>query len=271
MHPEEGPVSAIAQAMQEQLGDAPPVAMVLGSGLGGLVDRIDVRRSVPSSELGLPQSTVSGHAGRLLVGSLGGTDVAVLSGRVHLYEGYSPSEVVRYVRALHRWGVKRLLLTCSAGGMTEGMVPGTLALVTDHINMQGRSPLTGLKWGPERFPDMGTAYDPQMRADLAETAAELGIPLREGVYVAMMGPAYETPAEIKMARICGADLVGMSTVPEVLAAVEAGFTVAALSVVSNLAAGMSGEPLTHEEVSVIAGRVGQQVADLFEKAVARWA
>lgn len=270
MHPEEGPVTAIAAAMQRELGDAPPVAIVLGSGLGGVVDRVAVRAQVPSIKLGLPQSTVSGHAGRLLVGKLGETDVAVLSGRVHLYEGYTPSEVVRYVRALHRWGVEKLLLTCSAGGMTEGMIPGTLVVITDHINLQGRSPLTGPQWGPERFPDMGTAYNPAMRADLHAAAASHGVSLRDGVYVAMMGPAYETPAEIRYARTIGGDLVGMSTVPEVLTAVEAGFTCAALSVVSNLAAGMSGEPLTHEEVSEIAGRVGSQVADVFETVVQSW-
>lgn len=270
MHPEHEPVQAIADAMQAHLGDAPPVALVLGSGLGGLVDRVSVRASVPSATLGLPQSTVAGHAGRLLVGTLGDGEVAVLSGRVHLYEGYSAWEVVRYVRALHRWGVKKLMLTCSAGGMTEGMTPGTLVVVTDHVNLQGQSPLTGPRWGPERFPDMGRAYDPAMRADLHAVAKERGIALSEGVYVAMMGPAYETPAEIHYARAVGGDLVGMSTVPEVLTAVEAGFTVAALSVVSNLAAGMSGEPLSHDEVSDIAGRVGMQVADLFEGVVGRW-
>ena len=172
---------------------------------------------------------------------------------------------------MQRWGVKRLLLTCSAGGMTEGMTPGTLAVITDHINLQGCSPLTGPQWGPTRFPDMGTAYDPAMRADLHAVAAERGIALTEGVYVAMMGPAYETPAEIRYARIIGGDLVGMSTVPEVLAAVEAGLTVAALSVVSNLAAGMSGEPLSHEEVSETADLVATKVADLFEGVVQRWA
>jgi len=270
MHPESEPVAAIAAAMQKHLGDAPPTALVLGSGLGGFVDRVRVRSRVDTRTLGLPQSTVAGHAGELITGNLGEADIAVLSGRVHLYEGYGPAKIVRYVRALKQWGVKRLLLTCSAGGMTEGMVPGTLVVITDHINLQGCSPLTGPQWGPVRFPAMGTAYDPDMRADLHAVAEAQGISLSDGVYVAMMGPAYETPAEIRMARIMGADLVGMSTVPEVLAAVEAGLTVAALSVVSNLAAGMGGEPLNHEEVSETADRVAEQVADLFEGVVQRW-
>jgi len=271
LHPEEGPVAAVAAALAANLGDAPETAMVLGSGLGVLTERVTVRASVSSADLGLPQSTVAGHAGRVLVGELGGTPVAVVSGRVHLYEGYTPNEVVRYVRALQRWGVKRLLLTCSAGGVTDGFSPGTLCLITDHINHQGQSPLVGPQWGGTRFPDMGTAYDPAMRATLASCGAELGISLRGGVYIAMLGPAYETPAEIHMARALGADLVGMSTVPEVLAAVESGLTVAALSVVSNFAAGITDQPLSHEEVSEIAGQVGEQVARLFEAAVPRFA
>lgn len=270
MHPEEGPVAAVAAALRAHLGEAPETAIVLGSGLGVLVERIEVRASVPSTELGLPQSTVSGHAGRVLVGRLGGAGVAVLSGRVHLYEGYGPGEVVRYVRALHRWGVKRLLLTCSAGGIRPGWAPGTLAVISDHINWQGRSPLVGLQWGPARFPDMGTAYDPSMRATLRASATAVGVPVEEGVYVAMLGPAYETPAEIRAAGVCGADLVGMSTVPEVLAAVEAGLPVAALAVVSNLAAGLSATPLSHEEVSETAALVGDRVARLFEHAVPRF-
>lgn len=269
-HPEYAPVHAIADAMQERLGDAPPVALVLGSGLGVLTERVSIRARVSTVELGLPQSTVAGHAGELIAGSLGGRDVAVLSGRIHLYEGHPASTIVRYVRAMHLWGVEKLLLTCSAGGVTQGFTPGTLSIVTDHINMQGTSPLIGPKWGPDRFPDMGTAYDPGMRAVLQSSADELGIEVREGVYIAMMGPAYETPAEIRMARTLGADLVGMSTVPEILAAREAGLTAACLSVVSNLAAGVGTEPLSHEEVSEIGKQVGQEVARLFEHAVPRF-
>jgi purine-nucleoside phosphorylase len=269
MHPEAGPVDAVVRSLRAHLGEAPPIAIVLGSGLGGLVSRVTVRASVGTDTLQLPQSTVSGHAGKLVIGRLGDADVAILSGRIHGYEGYTPAETVRYVRALHRWGVRRLLLTASVGGISEGLVPGALMVVTDHINWQGKSPLTGPQWGPVRFPDMGKAYDPTMRAALHESAREHGITLRDGVYVATLGPSYETPAEVRAARVVGGDVVGMSTVPEVLAAVEAGLPVAALAVVSNLAAGLSDAVLTHEEVTEIASRVGTQVADLIGGMVAR--
>jgi purine-nucleoside phosphorylase len=262
MHPELGPVQAVSDALQQRLGDAPATAVVLGSGLGGFVDALQGQTTARFDEVGLPQSTVAGHAGRLVVGTLGAARLVVLSGRVHLYEGRSAGEIVRYVRALHRWGVKRLLLTNSVGGIRDGLDMGELVLVTDHINLQGTNPLIGPAFGT-RFPDMSTAYDPQLRAGLTRAAGRVGVRLHEGVLVAMSGPAYETPAEIRMVRALGADVVGMSTVPEVLAAGEIGLRCAVVAVVSNRAAGLSGEPLSHEEVTDAAAIAGVRLTTLF--------
>ena len=265
-HPEEGPVAEIADRLRKNLGEAPRTTLVLGSGLGVVVDRMAVEARVSTEELGLPRSTVVGHAGEVVVGGLGPSRVAVLSGRVHLYEGYPAAHIVRYVRALHRWGVKRLLLTCSAGGITEGLDPGVLVAITDHLNFQHQNPLTGPAYGT-RFPDLTRGYDREMIAALLAAGREIGCDVKQGVYAAMPGPSYETPAEIRMLRTLGADLVGMSTVPEVLAANEIGLTAAALAVVSNRASGLTGEELTHEEVTMIANRVGGVVAELLERAI----
>lgn len=265
-HPEEGPVAAAAAALARHLGEAPPLAIVLGSGLGAVVDRFTDRMAVDSTECGFPQSTVAGHAGRLVRGRLGGTPVVAVSGRVHLYEGLDPAVVVRGVRALHRWGVGRIVFTASVGGITEGLDPGELMLVTDHINLQGRNPLFGRAFGT-RFPDLTHAYDPAMCEVLRGAAGRAGVPLHEGVYAAMPGPSYETPAEIRMLRTLGADVVGMSTVPEVIAANEIGLRAAAIAVVSNRAAGLSGGPLTHDEVTESAHNVAVGLARLFEGAL----
>lgn len=270
MHPEEGPVAAAAERLRAAFGDAPPTAIVLGSGLGPVVARLASPREVVFTELGLPQSTVAGHAGRVVRGTLGGADVAILSGRVHLYEGYTAGEVVRAVRALHAWGVQRLILTCSAGGISAGLEPGALVVLSDHINLQGDNPIRGPLFGDTRFPDLTYGYHPGLRQTLKESARSLGIPLADGVYAAMMGPAYETPAEIRMLRTMGCDVVGMSTVPEILAAAQVGLPAAAVAVVSNRAAGLASSPLTHAEVMDIAGRAASQLADLFEVAVARF-
>ena len=264
MHPEKGPVQHTAEQMQKHLGDAPATAIVLGSGLGLVAERVEVRARVSTADLGLPRSTVKGHAGELLVGELAGASVAVLSGRVHLYEGITPGEVVRYVRALHEWGVKRLLLTCSAGAVNTDFQPGDLVLITDHLNFQGTSPLLGPVFGGTRFPDMSNAYSQTLRAALKSAAKETGLPLGEGVYAAMMGPAYETPAEIRMVRVCGGDLVGMSTAPEILAAAELGFEAAAIGFVSNMAAGLGDGALSHQEVMDLANERGKDLAELLE-------
>ncbi len=268
MHPETEPVAAVVEQLKAKFGPPPRVAMVLGSGLGVLESRLEVEAQCPTADLGLPRSTVPGHAGRMMVGRLGSERVLFLSGRVHLYEGYPAATIVRYVRALHAWGVERLLLTCSAGGISEGMEPGTLVRLTDHINLQHENPLVGPPWGDLRFPDMTHPYDPSMGEALEAAAREVGVELARGVYVAVTGPAYETPAEIRFFGSVGADLVGMSTVPEILAARQVGLRAAALAVVSNRAAGLASSPLSHDEVTETANQVGRQLADLLEVAVA---
>lgn len=270
MHPEEGPVSAVAARLRDRFGDAPATAIVLGSGLGIVERRTVEEGSIDTVELGLPKSTVSGHAGQLYVGAFGGNRVVTLSGRVHMYEGYEPGAVVRYVRAFQRWGVRNLVLTCSAGGITEGMDTGRLVRLVDHINLQGRNPLVGPLWAEPRFPDMTDPYDHELGGVLDAVAGEHGTPLAHGVYAAVMGPSYETAAEIRYMRSIGADLVGMSTVPEVIAARHVGLRVAAVAVVANRAAGLAGAPLTHDEVTRAAGEAGERLADLLEVAVGRF-
>jgi purine-nucleoside phosphorylase len=268
MHPEKGPVEEVARRARERFGPAPQFAVVLGSGLGGLVGEMQDLRRARYDELGLPQSTVSGHAGELVVGQISGRSVAVLSGRVHLYEGREPAEIVRYVRALGAWGVGTLLLTNSVGGITAGFDPGTLVVVTDHLNFQGQNPLVGSAFGT-RFPDLSHAYDPALREILVEVARTRGIALREGVLAAMLGPSYESPAEIRMLRTLGADVVGMSTVPEVIAAAEIGLRCAVVSVVSNRAAGLTDRPLTHEEVTIAAAEAGDRLTALIAETILR--
>lgn len=264
-HPEVREVERAAAALVEALGPAPPLAVVLGSGLGAVVDRFEDPRSVPSTQVNFPQSTVAGHAGRIVRGTLGGVGLVAVSGRVHLYEGLPLGLIVRSVRALHRWGVGRIVFTASVGGITDGLDPGELMLVRDHINLQGRNPLTGPAYGT-RFPDLTEAYDPGMCEVLLQSAAATEVDLHQGVYAAMPGPSYETPAEIRMLKVLGADVVGMSTVPEVIAANEIGLRAAAIAVVSNRAAGLSGGPLNHEEVTESAHNVALGLARLFEHA-----
>lgn len=269
MHPEQQPVEIAVQHLQELLGEPPPTAIVLGSGLGVVVERMTLEGEATNDAVGLPRSTVSGHAGRVLTARLGGSRVVTMSGRVHRYEGYPMPVVVRYVRALAGWGVKRLILTCSAGGIAEEYGPGSLVAISDHLNLQGDNPLIGPPFA-ERFPDLTHAYDPAIRDVLHEAAGARDVELGDGVYAAMSGPAYETPAEIRMLRTLGADLVGMSTVPEVLAAAEIGLPCAAVALVSNVAAGLSDEVLRHDEVTEVAGWAGVQMADLLEEACARF-
>jgi purine-nucleoside phosphorylase len=215
----------------------PRVAVVLGSGLGAFAEELTGRVGIPYAEIpGWPHSTAIGHAGMLVAGRLGGVEVAVMSGRVHLYEGYSPEQVVFGVRVLGKLGVKALVLTNAAGGINLSLSRGGLVVISDHINLQGSNPLAGPNdesLGP-RFPDMSEAYPVRYREIAKKTASELGIPMSEGVYAAMLGPSYETPAEIRYLRAIGADLVGMSTVPEVIVAVHCGLRVLGLSIVTDL-------------------------------------
>ncbi len=248
---------------------APAAGVVLGSGLGDFADRLGRAVAIPYEEIPyFPVSRVPGHPGRLVVGELadpaGPVAVATMQGRVHGYEGWTPEEVAFGARVLCGLGVRALLVTNAAGGVNPSFAPGDLVRITDHLNLSGQNPLTGEnddRLGP-RFPDLSDAYDPRLGAALDEAAAELGIPLRSGVYACMAGPSYETPAEVRMLRALGADLVGMSTVPEVIAARHMGVPVAGLSVVTNYAAGLSRRPLSHEEVAETAARVKDRLAPL---------
>ncbi len=243
-------------------GTAPAVGMVLGSGLGPIAERVTRAVAIPFAEIpGVPVSRVPGHAGRLVLGDLatpeGPVPVAIMQGRAHVYEGRPAAEVAFGARVLCGLGVRALLLTNAAGALDPTLAPGDLVRITDHLNLSGQNPLVGEnddRVGP-RFPDLTEAYDPALGALLDEAARATGAPLRRGVYACVLGPSYETPAEVRMLRLLGADLVGMSTVPEVIAARHQGVPVAALSVVANLAAGLGGGRLTHDEVQAVAAKV----------------
>jgi len=247
----------------------PEAAVVLGSGLGAFAARLADPVVIPYGEIPeFPVSRVVGHAGRLVIGRLaaarGGVAVAALQGRVHGYEGWSAADVAFGVRVVALLGARVLAVTNASGGIAPELAPGDLVRITDHLNLAGANPLTGPndeRLGP-RFPDLTTAYDPALGARLDEAASALGIALRRGVYACVPGPSYETPAEIRMLRAMGADLVGMSTVPEVIAARHMGVRVAGVSLVANRAAGLSGTPLTHEEVAAVAAREGERLAAL---------
>jgi purine-nucleoside phosphorylase len=247
-------VQAAARAAAAQLDvEAPEVAVVLGSGLGGVADRLSQARAVPYASLpGFPETTVAGHPGRLVGGKLAGREVVLLCGRVHGYEGYPASEVGFGVRVVAALGVRTLIVTNAAGGVDPALQPGEIVAISDHINLTSASPLTGPndeRLGP-RFVDMTDAYDPALRAlAVAAAPAAVGRPLREAIYAGMAGPAYETPAEVRLLRTLGAGLVGMSTVHEVITARHAGLAVLGLSLVANPAAGVSPGPLRHEDVT----------------------
>jgi len=231
-------------------GFTPRLGLVLGSGLGGVADAIEAVAGIPYAELpGFPVGGVAGHAGRLVLGDLAGLPVACLQGRAHLYEGVGPEALRVPVRTLRQAGAELLLLTNAAGSLRAEVGPGRLVALSDHINLMGTNPLVGPNdeaAGP-RFPSLSGAYDPELRGRLQRAAEALGVPLAEGVYLAVSGPSFETPAEIRAFRTLGADAVGMSTVPEVIVARHAGLRVAAVSTITNLAEGMGGEALSHEQ------------------------
>jgi len=243
----------------------PRVAVVLGSGLGAFADELSQRLGIPD----WPVSPAAGHAGKLVFGQLDGLEVVAMAGRSHLYEGYSPGQVTMGVRVLHRLGVRSIIFTNAAGGINLSYSQGALVLISDHINLQGSNPLIGPNddsSGP-RFPDLTDAYSAAYRAIAHQVAGDLGIPMSEGVYAALTGPSYETPAEIRYLRTIGADLVGMSTVPEVIVANHLGMRVLAISCVTNMAAGILPQKINHEEVLETGRRVrGTLVA--FLKSVA---
>lgn len=243
----------------------PRVGLVLGTGLGELAATIGHAVSISYSELpGFPQPTVAGHVGRLVVGTLGGVPVACLQGRAHLYEGHAPATIAVPIRALRLLGCETLLLTNAAGSLDSNLAPGSLMLLRDHIDLLDDNPLIGPndeRFGP-RFVDMTNAYDPGLRARFAAAAGRLGITLNEGVYIAVTGPNFETPAEIRAFRTLGADAVGMSTVPECLVANHCGMRVAAISVITNMAAGLAHEALSHEQALAVGGATANDLGRL---------
>jgi len=261
-----------AQLILQRTPLRPRIALVLGSGLGGFADSLTDATRVPYAEIpSFPQSTAIGHAGRMVVGNAGTVPVAAMQGRVHLYEGYSAKEVAFPMRVFARMGIGAVILTNAAGGINRGYSEGALVTLRDHINLQGANPLIGAnddRFGA-RFPDMTHAYDAEFRSFAAEAAKNQGIEAHEGVYVALAGPNYETPAEIRAFRTLGADLVGMSTVPEVLAARHSGMRVLGISCVTNMAAGITGQPLTAEEVFETGARVRAQFIGLLSEVIPR--
>jgi purine-nucleoside phosphorylase len=257
-----------ARYVRERVGAnwRPPVAgIVLGSGLGGLADRIDNALRIPFSHVpGFPVVTVAGHAGQLLVGTLGGMPVVALAGRFHMYEGHDAALAAFPVRVLHALGAPVYLASNAAGGVRRTFAPGDLMVIADHMNLMFRNPLIGASEpGDERFPDMSDPYDRDLRALLHTAGRAVQVPLQEGVYCGLLGPTYETPAEVRMLERLGVDAVGMSTVPEVIVARALGMRVAAVSCITNAAAGLSPVPLNHEEVM----EAGRAVASRFEALV----
>jgi len=248
----------------------PKIALVLGSGLGAFANEFASARKIPYAKIPhFPRSTAIGHTGQLVIGKVGDTEVIGMQGRVHLYEGYSAKEVSFPVRVFARMGVKAILLTNAAGGIKKDFTQGRLVVLSDHINLQGTNPLCGPNdenFGP-RFPDMTSAYDKEFRALTLAEGRRLGIDLGEGVYAALVGPSYETPAEIRHLRGIGADLVGMSTVPEVIAARHSGIRVLGISCVTNAGAGVLDQPLDHNEVLETAKGVKDQFMGLLRAVI----
>lgn len=265
-------IEEAAAAIRARCGDVPEVAIVLGSGLGAFADSLDEPVNLPYEALPhWPQSRVVGHAGRLVVGDTAGKRVAALSGRVHVYEGHPMATVVFAVRVMARLGVPSLILTNAAGGINTGFGQGALMIIDDHINMMGGNPLIGDnddRMGA-RFPDMSEVYSYRLRALADEAAAASGIAVRHGVYVAVHGPSYETPAEIRAFRTLGADAVGMSTVPEAIAARHMGMEVLGISCITNMAAGVLNQTLVHDEVMETARRVRGSFIALLEGVIGR--
>jgi len=265
-------VEEAAALVRARLGDIPPIAVVLGSGLGAFADRLDGATRVPYTEIPhWPASTVIGHAGTLVCGATAGHRVLTLAGRAHFYEGHDLRTVTFATRVLGRLGVKMLVLTNAAGGINTTFTPGTLMVIDDHINLMGSNPLVGPndeRFGV-RFPDMTAVYAPRLRAVADAAAVAAGVAVRHGIYVGLHGPSYETPAEIRYLRAIGADAVGMSTVPEAIVARHMGLEVLGISCITNPAAGVLPEPLHHDEVMEVARRVSGEFMALLEAVVVR--
>ncbi|SKA22127.1 purine-nucleoside phosphorylase [Consotaella salsifontis] len=264
-------MNKIAATLAERIeGRHPKIALILGSGLGSLVESLSHAIRVPYGEIeGMPVSGVSGHAGEFVSGSLGGVPVLVLSGRVHYYEAGDPSVMRPAIEALRDLGVETLCLTNSAGSVNPTMAPGSVMLISDHIAFSGKNPLIG-EPSDSRFVGMTAAYDRGLRIAMREAAREVGVEVAEGVYMWFSGPSFETPAEIRMARTLGADAVGMSTVPETILARFYGMKVVGASVITNFGAGMTGAELSHEETKTMAPLGGQKLARVLGAAVSRF-
>jgi purine-nucleoside phosphorylase len=250
----------------------PRVAVVLGSGLGGVADAVEDGVEIPYNEIPhFVSSTVEGHEGKLIIGSCGKVDVALMKGRFHFYEGYSMEEVTLPVRVFNLMGIRSLVLTNAAGGAAPHLSPGSLMAITDHINMMGENPLRGQndeRFGP-RFQDMTSVYTPAYIEAAHVAAREIDAVLFEGVYMALRGPSYETPAEVRMMRKLGADAVGMSTVPEATVARHCGMNVLAISCITNVAAGLTSGEINHSEVMTTGERAGRQLAELIVRVLPR--
>jgi purine-nucleoside phosphorylase len=264
-------LDALERAVRQRTAIIPDLGIILGSGLGSLADEVEDPVSIPFGDLpGWPAASAPGHAGRLILGRLAGLSVVCLQGRLHLYEGHGPRLVVEPVLLMGRLGAPRVLLTNAAGGINVSFAPGTLMLIADHLNMTGLNPLLGPNddtIGP-RFPDLVDAWSPALRDLMRRAAAMEGIAVEEGVYVGLTGPAYETPAEVRMQRTWGADAVGMSTVLEAIAARWAGIELVGVSLVTNPGAGVTGEPLSHEEVLAAGEAAGPTFRALVRRFVA---
>ncbi|MFL6254628.1 MAG: purine-nucleoside phosphorylase [Pyrinomonadaceae bacterium] len=266
-----------ARLIHSRTGEDVRVALVLGSGLGAFAGELEDAQAIPYSEIpGFARPTVEGHAGRLVVGRVGGVTVAAMQGRFHFYEGYTLEEVTFPIRVLGLLGAKSLVLTNAAGGLNNAFEQGALILISDHLNLMGTNPLIGRndpRFGRgdeshgKRFPDMTEVYDREYQEAAITEAREMGLELRRGIYAALTGPSYETPAEIRMLRALGADAVGMSTVPEAIVARHMGLRVLGLSCITNMAAGVLDKPIDHEEVIETGERVRETFAELLRRVI----
>jgi len=264
-------IHTAAEAVEKAIGKA-EIAVILGSGLGDFGNELAEAKEISYADIpGFPLSTVQGHAGKLISGKLNGKQVLMMSGRFHSYEGHSMQDVTLPIRVMAQLGVKKLIVTNAAGGVNTNFSAGCLMMITDYINLSGKNPLTGENlsaFGP-RFPDVSRAYTPALQAIALESASKLGIDLKQGVYCWMNGPCYETPAEIRMVRVLGADAVGMSTVPETIVAAHSGMEVLGVSCITNMAAGVLDQPINHEEVMETGRRVRGDFAALLTDVIGK--
>jgi purine-nucleoside phosphorylase len=261
-----------ARIVRARVNQEPRVAVVLGSGLGGFADDFEEAVAIPYGEIpGFVPSTAQGHAGRLVVGKVGQVPILAMQGRVHYYEGYTLEEVTFPIRTFKLLGIKTIVLTNAAGGINVQLSQGALMVISDHLNLMGVNPLRGPndeRFGP-RFPDMSAVYSPSLQEIVIEESRAMGVEIRRGIYAALSGPNYETPAEIHLLRNCGADAVGMSTVPEAIVARQMDMEVLGISCITNMAAGISDEPINHDEVMETGNRVRSAFTQLLRRVVDR--